>query len=57
MYAEQYFAKADEEIEDIDFSKFTDEELSRQFEECMVEECQVLSEVKVAWNRELKRNN
>ena len=53
MYAEQYFAKDDEEIEDIDFSKYTDKQLSEQFEECMAEECLVLSEVRAAWKKEL----
>ena len=57
MYLIDADGNEDLAIEDIDLTQFSDEELSRQFEECMAEECQVLSEVKNAWNRELKRNN
>ena len=57
MYLEGVYGDGEIDIEDIDLSKYTDEELSKEIGDCMLEECQVNLKIKGYWDKEFEEGN
>ena len=53
MYLDNVYGDENTDIDDIDLSQFSDEELSENINSCMLEECQVYLKLRGYWDKEL----
>ena len=57
MYLDDIYGDENTDIDDIDLSQYTNEELSKKIEDSMLEECQVNLKIKGYWDEEIKKGN
>ena len=55
MYLRDIYGDGEKEMDDIDLSQYTNEELSKKIEDCMFNECKVYCRIGEYWEKEFEK--
>lgn len=56
VYFKNTYGFKGKNVEELDLSRYSDEELSKAFEARMLEECELYFEIRGAWKEELRKS-